>query len=290
VDLVCRTNDDSSTPLIVVAVLCAVAFVACLVVGVRFYRRWAVPGVGIEQWWGCGGTCYPFLACIWAIPDQKECPQDEHDLDQSNDAEMGLLGFDASNSIQTQFGYGVIGDDELWNKEGIGEGSFGLVRRSVLGRRGSRPAQFAAVKELKDNPEADHAIDVQKAMEVLKEGKLMKDIPFHPQVVSLIGVAEKTDTQPCRLVSVLIPNAKELHQYVKTLHLSKKAPDRELLACVLKVLCDAARGLEHLHKHNIVHCDIAPRNILIANWDTAPVGMINDFGLARCMPVYTLCR
>ncbi|XP_049381870.1 probable serine/threonine-protein kinase PBL5 [Solanum stenotomum] len=46
----------------------------------------------------------------------------------------------------------------------------------------------------------------------------------------------------------------------------------------LKIALGAARGLEYLHKHNIIHRDIRPNNILITHDHESLLG---DFGLAK---------
>jgi tRNA A-37 threonylcarbamoyl transferase component Bud32 len=56
------------------------------------------------------------------------------------------------------------------------------------------------------------------------------------------------------------------------------------LVAILRLTMEATRGLIHLHKHDIVHCDIAARNILVSNSHdkTLPQrATINDLGLAR---------
>jgi serine/threonine protein kinase len=45
-------------------------------------------------------------------------------------------------------------------------------------------------------------------------------------------------------------------------------------------VCD---GVHHLHELNLVHCDLKPRNILIAENAGTAVAKVVDFGLARHM-------
>jgi serine/threonine protein kinase len=60
-----------------------------------------------------------------------------------------------------------------------------------------------------------------------------------------------------------------------------KHPDKVTDAFVAKTLIDLSLGLSYLHKNNIVHRDIKPRNILINGDRTALIG---DLGVARFFP------
>jgi len=50
----------------------------------------------------------------------------------------------------------------------------------------------------------------------------------------------------------------------------------------IEILLGIARGVSHLHKHNIVHRDLASRNILLSSYDIGGV-KVSDFGLARSL-------
>jgi serine/threonine protein kinase len=45
----------------------------------------------------------------------------------------------------------------------------------------------------------------------------------------------------------------------------------------VRILCDALRGLEHVHGQGVVHRDIKPANILVGNYEQCK---LSDFGLA----------
>ena len=46
---------------------------------------------------------------------------------------------------------------------------------------------------------------------------------------------------------------------------------------------DIARGLAHMHKLSIAHCDIKPGNILIKVGNQSLVAMLSDFGISRIL-------
>jgi WD40 repeat protein len=52
----------------------------------------------------------------------------------------------------------------------------------------------------------------------------------------------------------------------------------DALARILDIAIQAARGLEHAHRRGVIHLDVKPANVLLAEGDTAK---ISDFGLAR---------
>ena len=73
--------------------------------------------------------------------------------------------------------YGLIDyDKELWLKEELGAGNFGVVRKAVLRRRDIRPARIVAVKTLEQG----------NASEMIQEASLMSDIPKHQHVVQVL--------------------------------------------------------------------------------------------------------
>ena len=55
-----------------------------------------------------------------------------------------------------------------------------------------------------------------------------------------------------------------------------KAPQPK--KAIIRILCDMARGLAHLHKYNIVHRDVALRNFLVGSNGRV---MVCDFGMSR---------
>ena len=64
----------------------------------------------------------------------------------------------------------------------------------------------------------------------------------------------------------------------------KKRPDDPIYTKIrVKILLDAARGIEHLHSNGILHRDIKPDNIFVVSPDdnTEVNGKLIDFGSSR---------
>ncbi|ORY06683.1 kinase-like protein, partial [Neocallimastix californiae] len=73
-----------------------------------------------------------------------------------------------------------------------------------------------------------------------------------------------------------------LQDYLETTGLQSTLPESQ----IWKILLDICKGLEHVHKLNIVHLDIKPANIFIKKSEDGKLVLkIGDFGLARKCPV-----
>lgn len=86
----------------------------------------------------------------------------------------------------------------------------------------------------------------------------------HPNVVTFYGWEEDESfvylaLEKCKgsLYDLMVINSKNKRKKRSQLHKFKSNE------CLLKLLCDAAKGLNFLHSINIVHRDIKPMNILI---------------------------
>jgi serine/threonine protein kinase len=147
----------------------------------------------------------------------------------------------------------------------LGQGAFGIVRVAEYG------GEKVAVKMLKSFDADNHNLtDAEKAA-FAQEAELMRALPPHRNVIRLIGVVTKT--QPNCIVTAFAQNG-SLEAYLKS-NRGKLSPTQRLTMCI-----DAANGVMHLHKHKLVHRDIAARNFLI---DARGTILITDFGMTRAV-------
>jgi len=100
------------------------------------------------------------------------------------------------------------------------------------------------------------------------EASLMKSLRPHPNVVLLLGVA--LPPNPLCIVTEYVENG-SLWDYLAS---AAKIPLRQKIRFVRGI----AAGMEHLHSENVIHRDLASRNVLLTK-DFEP--KIADFGMSR---------
>jgi serine/threonine protein kinase len=135
----------------------------------------------------------------------------------------------------------------------IGEGAHGRVHRGVFKGRD------VAVKLLVSTSAA--ASDALR-----KEAALMSALPVHKHVVELVACLER----PSLCLCVEFCSGGSVDSFLR----AHKARARR----VLRWARQAADGVAHLHAHNIVHRDLATRNLLLTFDNDVKVA---DFGMSR---------
>ncbi|CAN4108524.1 unnamed protein product [Withania somnifera] len=139
----------------------------------------------------------------------------------------------------------------------LSEGGFGSVYKGIL-KNGLR----VAVKQHKDmSPQGDK--EFKSEVEVLSKAR-------HPNLVVLLGSCSAGSQK--LLVYEYVCNG-SLDQFLSGDIRMPLNWERRI-----KIALGAARGLEYLHKHDIIHRDIRPNNILITHDHESLLG---DFGLAK---------
>ena len=142
----------------------------------------------------------------------------------------------------------------------IGEGGMGAV---YLAYQESQKRQVA-VKVLSNKHAGDQAA-IDRFYREAKSGALLK----HPNIVCNLAAGQDQTTNLHYLVMEYVdgPSVDAL--------LEKHG--RLSVGDAVYIILDIARGLEHVHSRNIVHRDIKPGNILIAQ---SGLAKLSDLGLA----------
>uniref|UniRef100_A0A665VBB5 non-specific protein-tyrosine kinase n=1 Tax=Echeneis naucrates TaxID=173247 RepID=A0A665VBB5_ECHNA len=154
---------------------------------------------------------------------------------------------------------GEISRDDVVVGRILGEGFFGEVHDGVY-KSPTGERTRVAVKTCKDS-----SAEVKEKF--LSEADLMKNLD-HPHIVRLIGVI---DVDPVWIVMELYEHGELGHYLVEEQYCLSRAT--LILYCVQ--ICKALAYLEGL---NMVHRDIAVRNVLVASPECVKLG---DFGLSR---------
>jgi predicted Ser/Thr protein kinase len=144
---------------------------------------------------------------------------------------------------------------DIFIEKHLGEGSYASV---FLGRWNGASVALKIFKSELASPE------------FLSEVKILANLPPHPNVVQVFGIS--VDGSKPMIIMEYCPGG-----CLADLLFSSKAPvftnDQKI-----ELVKEIARGVFHLHRHNIIHGDLAARNILLTS-DKQP--KITDFGMSK---------
>ena len=143
--------------------------------------------------------------------------------------------------------------DDIILEERIGCGNYSVYKATTAGK-------LMAVKR----------IDVNK-YEIPREVKVHSSLPPHPNILPFFGIAHSKDGFSVYICMEL--GDKSLYKH---LHEEKQKPT---LQQSTKWAMQLARGMHHLHKHEIAHRDLKSANILL--FEKEDVIKVCDFGSAR---------
>lgn len=160
--------------------------------------------------------------------------------------------------VMSRLGRGAFGVVDLvcvWNDDEDGPTEFGKpVSRS----------RYAAVK----SPQRDINYSPTELERFFSEGTAWLALPPHRNVVT------------CHSVRWISGLPRIFAEYVSGGSLAEWITAGRLvdLESILGVAIELAQGIEHAHRHGIIHQDIKPANVLMRE---SGVAMLTDFGLAR---------
>jgi len=151
--------------------------------------------------------------------------------------------------------------EDVTLKEELGRGAFGVVHK------GEWRNTDCVIKLLNENlyNNSNESINA-----FLREAHNVKNMRNHTNVCSIFGIC----TNPVAIVMEYVPGGSLLNCIA-----NKKiamTPSR-----IVKFARDIASGMSHLHAENIIHLDLACRNLLVTFTLDDCIIKITDFGLSR---------
>eukprot|EP00027_Filamoeba_sp_ATCC50430_P003191 CAMPEP_0168556050 /NCGR_PEP_ID=MMETSP0413-20121227/8671_1 /TAXON_ID=136452 /ORGANISM="Filamoeba nolandi, Strain NC-AS-23-1" /LENGTH=794 /DNA_ID=CAMNT_0008586961 /DNA_START=168 /DNA_END=2549 /DNA_ORIENTATION=+ len=153
--------------------------------------------------------------------------------------------------------------EDIKIKSEIGRGAFGTVYK------GRWRNCDCVVKQLS----IDRA-DERAVQDFLKETETTKRLRNHPNVCTILGVCTAPEHPICIVMEFVSGGNLQKHIFSKSLELNKNL--------IISMGCDITSGMSHLHHENILHCDLACRNLLVDRKGTNDfLVKITDFGLAH---------
>ncbi|KAL5021296.1 hypothetical protein ScPMuIL_000451, partial [Solemya velum] len=159
--------------------------------------------------------------------------------------------------------------------ERLGHGHFGQVRKGFV--KTDRGHQVpVAVKSLKGSASEKDKNDFMNELNILKK------VGQHTNIVCLVGACH---IQATLYVAMEYAQNGDLRSYLRksrrkkqTIYANANAFTPLSQAALLKFAFDAASGLSHLANKQIIHRDVAARNVLL---DENLIAKVADFGLSK---------
>eukprot|EP00043_Microstomoeca_roanoka_P019714 m.225913 g.225913 ORF g.225913 m.225913 type:complete len:1218 (+) comp17044_c0_seq6:175-3828(+) len=203
------------------------------------------------------------LSTVNLLEVERKQAQIKSELERCN-VLLKDLGQSYNTSLQT------IARSELAILRELGRGAFGVVQLASFTPSSSKQAVQAAVKML---PAEFATLDEQASF--LVEAQLMS-VLRHPCLVSVFGLCMESET-PWLIMEYM--KSGNLRDYLRTQAALSQAPSNLTWDQLLNACISIADGMAYLSSKNVVHRDLACRNVLVGS--SLDVVKISDYGMAR---------
>ncbi|CAG7731353.1 unnamed protein product [Allacma fusca] len=180
----------------------------------------------------------------------------------------------------------------VYNHLVLGSGEFGIVVEGAIQLPQDGRMIQVAVKTVRPN------VDLQYFRALLSEVKVMTCIGRHPHIVNIVGACTKDIRKSEILLAVEYCRKGNLRDFLRKsregfknqIEDGKLQPLESIVEgaiCTRDLIrwsCEIANGMDFLSSKNIIHADLACRNILLTE---SLVAKISDFGLSRQLMDYS---
>ena len=149
----------------------------------------------------------------------------------------------------------------------LGRGGMGDVYRA----RSIGLGRWCAIKVITPNRILDH----KSGKQFKNEMKAIGSLKPHTNVVTAYDAGELNG---CYYLAMELVDGGNLEEFTHQFPEGRLPID---LAC--EVILQAAKGLQHAHQHELLHCDLKPSNLLLSSDGTVKIA---DLGTARPIPFH----
>jgi serine/threonine protein kinase/Flp pilus assembly protein TadD len=177
------------------------------------------------------------------------------------DAPPANLGLTMDSSFTERPGT-VVGPYKL--RQQVGEGGMGVV---FMAEQTEPMRRTVALKIIKPGMDTRQVI---ARFEAERQAVAMMD---HPNIAKVLDAGTTNSGRPYFVMEL-----------VKGIAITRYCDDKHLpLRARLEMFIQVCHAVQHAHQKGIIHRDIKPNNVLVAEYDHQPVPKVIDFGVAKAV-------